>query len=414
MTAPARRRATPRTPETTPDAGPGTAPAPPSLPIGLLAFTAGAAVANLYYNQPLLPAIGRAFGVADGRVGLVATATQVGYAAGLLLFVPLGDVVERRRLIVTLLVVVAVALGAVAAAPGLGWLLGASLALGLTTVVPQVVVPFAAGLAPEAQRGRVVGRIMSGILIGILAARVLAGALAGVAGWRAPYVVASALMLVLAAALARLLPRVPPGLHLPYGALLRSLATLARTEPVLRDAAAIGALNFLAFSAFWTTLAFRLETPPLHYGSAVAGLFGLVGIVGALAAPLVGHRADRSTPRRTVGVGLVVLAASYLLFLLAGHTLLGLVVGVIVVDAGMQVVNVSNQARIYALPARAHSRLNTVYMGAYFVGGSAGSALGVWAWDRWQWAGVCGVALAAIALAAAVYERGRRSPAVTA
>jgi predicted MFS family arabinose efflux permease len=153
----------------------------------------------------------------------------------------------------------------------------------------------------------------------------------------------------------------------------------------------------------------RLERPPRGYGSTVAGLFGLVGIVGAMAAPLVGRLADRSTPRSTVGYGLAVVAASYALFLVAGHTLLGLVVGVIVVDAGMQVVNVSNQARIYALPQHAHSRLNTVYMVTYFAGGSLGSALGVWAWERWRWTGVCTLALAARALAFVVYERGRRT-----
>jgi predicted MFS family arabinose efflux permease len=228
------------------------------------------------------------------------------------------------------------------------------------------------------------------------------------AGWRTMFAIASALMLVLAVALARMLAPAPPTATMPFGALLRSLVTLARAEPVLRDASAIGALCFLAFSAFWTTLAFRLELPPLHYGSTVAGLFGLVGVVGASAAPLVGRFADRRSPRDTVGVGLAVLALSYVLFLLFGHTIAGLVAGVIIVDAGMQVVGVSNQARIYALPEAAHSRLNTVYMVTYFVGGSLGSALGVWAWGRWRWTGVCVVALAAVAVAIALYARGRR------
>lgn len=344
----------------------------------------------------------------NGRVGLVSTATQVGYAVGLLLFVPLGDSVERRRLIVSLTAAVAIALGLVAAAPNVWWMAVASFAVGVTTVVPQVIIPFAAGLSAPELRGRVVGRVMGGLLVGILAARVLAGAVGAVAGWRTMFALAAAIMLALAVVLARALPPVPAQATMRYGALLRSLVTIARREPVLRDASLIGALCFLAFSAFWTTLAFRLELAPLHYGSTVAGLFGLVGIVGASAAPFVGRLADLRTPRSTVGVGLAVLATAYLLFLLAGHTILGLVIGVIVVDAGMQAVGVSNQARIYRLPAEAHNRLNTVYMVSYFAGGSLGSALGVWAWGAWRWTGVCAVALGALAAALLVYARGRK------
>ncbi|HET7459023.1 MAG TPA: MFS transporter [Gemmatimonadaceae bacterium] len=380
-----------------------------AVPVGVLSLAGGAAVANLYYCQPLLPQIGRDFALANGRVGLVSTAAQIGYAVGLLVFVPLGDVVERRRLIVSLLVAVSIALAGCALAPGFGWLAAASFAVGLTTVVPQVVIPFAAALTPAESRGRVVGRLMGALLIGILGARVVAGAVGQVAGWRAMFAIASALMLALAVALWRMLAPSPPVATMPFGALLRSLVTLARAEPVVRDASAIGALCFLAFSAFWTTLAFRLELPPLHYGSTVAGLFGLVGVVGASAAPLVGRFADRSSPRSTVGIGLAGLAISYVVFLLMGHTIAGLVVGVILVDAAMQVVGVSNQARIYRLAAAAHSRLNTVYMVSYFAGGSVGSALGVWAWGLWRWTGVCVVAIAAVATAAALYWRGRRT-----
>ncbi len=390
----------------TPAADPAAEPAPP-IPVGVLAFAGGAAVANLYYSQPLLPAIGRSFGVSGGRMGLVATVTQVGYAIGLLVFVPLGDAVERRRLIVSLTVAVAVALACAALAPNAGLLAAASLAIGITTVVPQLIIPFAAGLAGPTRRGMVVGRIMAGVLIGILGARVLAGVVGELLGWRAMFGIASGMMLVLAAVLGRLLPHAPPAAALPYRELMRSLLPLARAEPVLRDAALLGALVFVGFSALWTTLAFRLELAPLHYGSTVAGLFGLVGIVGASAAPLVGKLADRRPPRFTVGVGLVVLAVSYLLFWVAGGTIVGLIVGVIVVDAGMQVVNVSNQARIYGLRPEAHSRLNTVYMVSYFAGGAVGSALGVWAWGVARWSGVCALTLGATALAGLVFLRGR-------
>jgi predicted MFS family arabinose efflux permease len=378
----------------------------PALPIRLLAFTAGAVVANLYYSQPLLPQIGRTFGILDGRVGLVSTAAQVGYAVGLLFFVPLGDIIERRRLIVALMVAVAIALAAAAGAPSVGFLVAASFAIGVTTVVPQIVIPFAAGLVDTSSRGRVVGRVMGGLLIGILAARVISGAIGAVAGWRTVFALAALLMALLAIVLSRMLPSEEQRARVPYGALLRSLVTVAKSQPVVRDAGMIGGLCFLAFSAFWTTLAFRLELAPLHYGSAVAGGFGLVGIVGASAAPLVGKRADRTTPRSTVGIGVGIVVASFILFALAGATLAGLVIGVILLDAGMQAVGVSNQTRIYRLPAAEHSRLNTVYMVTYFVGGSIGSALGVWAWQQWQWTGVCAVSLASVGAALLVYWRG--------
>ncbi len=380
----------------------------PALPIRLLAFTAGAVVANLYYAQPLLPQIGRTFGLVDGRVGFVSTAAQVGYAVGLLFFVPLGDVIERRKLIVALLIGVAIALAAAAGAPTVGFLIVASFAIGVTTVVPQIVIPFAAGLVDASSRGRVVGRVMGGLLIGILAARVISGAIGAFTSWRVVFALASVLMAILAVALSRSLPTELPRGHVPYGVLMRSLVTVVKTQPIVRDAGAIGALCFLAFSAFWTTLAFRLELAPLHYGSAVAGGFGLVGIVGASAAPLVGRRADKTTPRHTVGIGLVIVIASFILFTVAGATLAGLVIGVILLDAGMQAVGVSNQTRIYRLPAAEHSRLNTVYMVTYFIGGSIGSALGVWAWEGWRWTGVCSVSLAAVGAAALVYWRGGR------
>jgi predicted MFS family arabinose efflux permease len=249
---------------------------------------------------------------------------------------------------------------------------------------------------------------MSGLLIGILAARVVAGSIGAVAGWRAMFALAAALMVILAFVLARRLPSEAPRSAVPYRTLMKSLVTVARAQWVVRDAGLIGALSFFAFSAFWTTLAFRLELAPLHYGSAVAGAFGLVGIVGASAAPLVGRVADKRTPRMTVGLGLIIVAASFASFAVGGATLAGLVVGVILLDAGMQAIGVSNQTRIYRLPAEQHSRLNTVYMVTYFTGGSLGSAAGVWAWDHWRWAGVCTVSLVAVAASAAVYLAGMR------
>jgi predicted MFS family arabinose efflux permease len=380
----------------------------PTLPpsrrlIWLLTVSTGASVASLYYNQPLLSDIAQTFRSSSRAVGSIATLTQAGYAVGLLLFVPLGDIVERRRLITTLLCIVAVALLGMGLAPTLGIAIAASFAIGVTNVVPQLILPFAAGLAPPAMRGRIVGQVVAGLLVGILAGRAVAGVVSDLAGWRAVYIGASATMLLLALLLRRMLPLALPTISVTYGALIRSLGTLFRGEPIIRDAALMGALTFASFSAFWTTLAFRLQEPPLHYGSAVAGAFGLIGLAGAAAAPLAGRIADKRSPRRTVGIALLGNIAAWIVLLFFGHTLAGIALGVLLLDAATQAAQVSNQARVYALPAEAHSRFNTIYMVLYFVGGAAGSALSVVAWDAYGWNGVCAVSLGALFVAYAVY-----------
>jgi predicted MFS family arabinose efflux permease len=375
----------------------------------LLTLAAGLSVANLYYNQPLLSDIAITFHASASSVGLIATLTQAGYALGLLLFVPLGDSMERRRLIVALLIAVAIALAATAVSPSLPLLVAASFAVGVTTVVPQLVIPYAAGLAPPAIRGRIVGQVVGGVLIGILVGRVVAGGIGHLTGWRSVFADASVAMLLLALALWRLLPLAPPVAGaLPYGRLLRSLVPLFRREPVIRDTALIGALTFASFSAFWTTLAFRLQTPPLAYGSGVAGAFGLLGVIGAAAAPLAGRLADRRSPRATVGIALLVNLAAWLVLLAAGHTLVGIAAGVILLDAGTQAAQVSNQARVYALPAEAHGRLNTIYMVCYFIGGAIGSAAATALWVRSGWAGVCGIGIGALTLALLWHRVGER------
>lgn len=376
----------------------------PSL-LWLLTVTAGVAVANLSYNQPLLPEIARTFAISDARAGIVATLTQAGYAAGLLFVVPLGDMVDRRRLVLTTLLAVAVALVGVATAPSFALVAAASCLVGLTTVAPQLVIPFAAGLAAPQARGRAVGHIMSGLLVGILGGRVLAGFIGQVAGWRVMFAVAAALVLSLAAILARWLPGAAPRRGMSYPALLRSLWPLVRTQPVLREAALLGALFFASFSALWTTLAFALKAPPLHYGSTVAGLFGLLGVAGALTAPIAGRYADRSSPRRTVAAAAGLNALAWIAMLVAGRTLAGLAMGVLLLDASTAAAQVSNQSRIYSLPAHAHSRLNTVYMVAYFVGGSLGSVVGAAAWQAGRWTGVCLIGLLSMTIAAAVLLR---------
>ena len=323
--------------------------------------------------------------------------TQIGYAVGILLFVPLGDLMERRRLIVTMLGATALALGLAAMSPSMTWLIGASFAIGMTAIAAQIMVPFAAQLANPQERGRVVGTVMSGVLIGILLARTVSGFVGATLGWRAMYWLASGVMVLLAVTLFSVLPKNQPSLRVSYPRLMGSLFKLVRKQPVLREASMIGAMSFGAFSAFWSTLVFLLEQPPYHYGSEVTGLFGLVGVVGAAAAPLVGKLADRSSPSLTVGLGITITTSSFLVFWGLGHQLWGLVVGVILLDLGVQTTQISNQARIYSLPPEFHSRLNALYIMFYFVGGAIGSFLGAYGWSRWQWNGVCALSLLMLA-----------------
>ncbi len=377
--------------------------------VWIMAIACGGTVANIYYNQPLLAQMGQNFHVSSGQMGLIPTLTQIGVALGMFLFVPLGDMLERRRLIVTMLGVTACALVGAAVSPSFGLLAVASLAIGVTSIEPHLIVPFAANLAGQKQRGQVVGSVMSGLLIGILLARTVSGFVGATLGWRAMYWIASGLMVGLAIVLGKFLPLNHPLSTMSYWQLLRSLPGLIREQPVLRESALFGAMLFGAFSAFWTTLVFLLAVPPYHYGSEVAGLFGLVGVVGASAAPLTGRLADRKSPRLTVFLGIAITMSSFVVFWLFGEQLLGLIVGVILLDLGVQSGHVSNQARIYNLSPEVHSRLNTVYMVSYFLGGALGSSLGAYGWSVWQWNGVCLVGLSMLTVAFAAYFRGRKA-----
>jgi predicted MFS family arabinose efflux permease len=385
-----------------------TSPGRGSSALALLALTAGATVANIYLLQPLLAIVAREFATTPRAVGVVSMLTQVGYGSGMFFFVPLGDVLERRRLMLVLLGAATVALLAAAAAPSLPLLALASLAIGITSVVPQLAVPLAAHLAPPAERGRAVGTVMGGLLVGILLARTASGFLGAHLGWRAVYFIAAGLMLVLAAALRGFLPRSPPEVSLPYPALLRSLFTLLAEEPVLREAALLGALGFAAFSVFWSTLAFFLEAR-FGLGADVAGLFGVLGAAGALAAPLVGRRADRTSPRASAGLMLAIALAGFGALAATGHHLAGLVVGVLLLDVGVQGNHVSNLARVHARRPEARSRMNTVYMVTYFVGGSVGTAAGTWAWTGHGWAGVCAAGAGFVLAALGVWAAGGRT-----
>ncbi|ALW87150.1 MFS transporter permease [Hymenobacter sedentarius] len=368
--------------------------------VWLMAVTCGLVVANIYYNQPLLAAIGRTFRLSDSSASLVATATQIGYTLGMLLVVPLGDKLERKRMMLLMLLGAALCMGLAAWAPSFAVLAGASVLLGIFSAVPQLLVPMAAHLAPEASRGRIVGRVMSGLLIGILLSRTVSGYVGLHLGWRAMFEIGAGLMVLLAALLAWKLPTDQPTFTGSYGSLMKSLLTLTREQAPLRRAALVGASLFAAFSVFWTTLAFYLEGAPFHYGSDVAGFFGLIGAFGALAAPLAGKTADTKGPDYTIALGIVLALVAYAILGFGGLYVAGLVIGVILLDVGVQATHISNQSMIFSLVPEARSRLNTVYMTAYFTGGSLGSILGGLAWVHGGWPGVCfvGGALTAVAL----------------
>jgi predicted MFS family arabinose efflux permease len=369
----------------------------------LLAVGCGLAVANNYYHQPLLPQIAHGVQVPEVWAGYLPALNQAGFALGLLLFVPLGDLCERRRLVVLSLGAAAVMLIVVALAPNFSVLATASFTLGLVGIAVQLLIPLAAHLAPPADRGRVVGAVMGGMLGGVLLSRTLSGVVGQALGWRAMYGLAAAVTFGLLLALRAALPQSQPSARLSYPALLRSMAGLLREEPILRESCVFGAATFGAFSAFWANLAFHLTGPPFGYGSEVVGLFGLIGVVGVAAAPLVGRAADKGNPRNLVGLGIVITALSFVPLGLGGASLWGMVAGVVLLDLGVQVAHVSNQARNQSLRPEARNRLNTVYMVAYFVGGVVGSSLGATGWAAAGWGGVCAVGGLLPALAFGVF-----------
>ena len=369
--------------------------------VWLMAITVGVIVANIYYIQPLLRIIAGNFDLTVDRAGALAMLSQVGTALGMLFFVPLGDKFERRSLILCLLVGTFSSLVGMALAPNVAWLAIAAFALGTFSANVHVVVPFAAHLAAPAQRGRVVGMVVAGILMGVLLARTFSGIVGAALGWRAVYALSAGAILVLGIVVRCRLPTSHPETKITWRELMTSTLALARQHALLRESALLGALFFAAFSAFWTTLVFFLAGPPYEFTnpSSAAGLFGLVGAVGAAAAPALGHVADRRGPRFTVFIALWLTVLSFLFMGFFGRNLLGLIAGVIFMDLGVQCGYVSNQTRIYGIDPAARSRLNTVYMFCYFVGGGLGSLGGAICWHAFGWWGVCGLGATAIAIA---------------
>jgi len=366
----------------------------------VMALTAGLVVANNYYNQPLLAALAVSFHVTEQSASTVAALTQFGYALGMFLLLPLGDKIERRRLVTIMLALACIMLLLFARAADFRLLLVFAFFIGFTSIVPQILPPFAAKLAGPEKAGEAVGLVMGGLLLGILLSRFVSGQIGTWLGWQAVYYMAAVIMVILLFALRVLLPAAKPTFTGNYISLLASLTVLVRRHPVLRIISLAAALQFGAFSIFWTTLAFYLSSLHRGYTSSDAGLFALVGAAGVMAAPAAGRMSSRIKPITLLLIGGVLMMLSFLSFALSFGNVLALIPGIIIMDLGMQVSHVISMNRNYQLDLQAVSRLNTLYMVTRFLGGALGTLVGGIVWQQGHWYGVCiaGTSFCAIAL----------------
>ncbi|PRY01017.1 MFS transporter [Allonocardiopsis opalescens] len=384
--------------------------------VGTMAFATGAVIANLYYAQPLVDTLARVFQADSDAIGLTITVTQIGYALGLALLVPLGDLIERRKLLAALLAAATLGMAAMALAPSLIVFGAAAAVVGLTSVAVQVIVPFAHVLAAKGQQGRVVSTVMSGLLMGILLSRTVAGLVAEAFGWQAVFGLGAVLTALIAVVLWRALPTVAPTVTMRYPALLGSVLRLVREEPVLRLRMLYGALTFSTFSVFWTSAGFLLAGDPYNWNEAQIGLFALFGVAGALAAKFAGGLADRGWVHLTTGAYLLITALSYLLIGWGAVSVVALAIGVLLMDMGVQGTHINNQSLIFALRPDARSRLNTAYMVSYFISAAVGSALSAVVYVAYDWIGVAVLgglfpALACVVWAVEHFSRSRREAA---
>ena len=363
------------------------------LHLWVMTIATGLVVANIYYNQPLLADISKDFKVSQAQGGMLAMLTQSGYAVGMLFTVPLGDMLERKRLIMFEFFMTIVALLLAAWSPSIHILMLASFLIGAFSVIPQLIVPMAAHLSNPEQRGKTIGFVMSGLLIGILLSRTVSGYIGAHLGWRAMFFIAAALMIILWIALYFFLPEVYPEYKGNYKELMKSLIDLIKEEPQLRAAAIRGALCYACFSGFWTTLVFLLKEPQYNLGSEAAGAFGLAGAFGAIAASQMGRLSDKGNSQILTAVSISLVVFSYVIFGFSTSNMLLLIAGVIIMDMGVQATHISNQAAIFSLRPDARNRLNTVYMVTYFIGGAAGTFLASQAWHLYKWKGVVAMGL---------------------
>ncbi|WP_246197609.1 MFS transporter [Chitinophaga agrisoli] len=354
-----------------------------------MAACSGLVVANIYYCQPLIVLIAKDFRIPESRAGRIAWLTQIGYACGLLLLVPLGDIMERRKQILGCMVAAMLSLALAAMSPSFGVLQIASFLIGASSISAQLILLLGAHLADDDKRGSVIGTIMAGVIVGILASRSISGTLGAIFGWREIYFMAAGICAVLVVLMRLRFPQSMPSFKGTYGQLMASLIYYIRTQPALRQASFRNFMSFAALSAFWVTMVLFLSSAPFHYSSATIGLFGLAGAASALASPLVGKRSDNKGSFMNIWIGLAMELISFAAFYFTGNGLFLLIVGIILVDVGHQTIQISNQTIIYSIMPEARNRFNTVFMTSTFIGGACGSAIGIGLWNIGHWPLFC-------------------------
>jgi predicted MFS family arabinose efflux permease len=370
----------------------------------LMSFCTGLIVANIYYCQPLIILIAREFNLTESDAGQITYLTQAGYAIGLFLLVPLGDMFERKKQILIITGVAVLSLLIAGFSPSFLILQIASVLIGASSIVPQLILPMAANLSTDENRGHTIGIIMSGLLVGILGSRAISGSIGYIWGWRAMFLIAAGLCFLLLFLMYNRFPQSLPSFSGTYKKLMATMFSYIKTEPVLRETSIINFLAFAVLSSFWTTMVLFLASPPFNYQSLQIGLFGIAGAAGALAAPLVGKLSGGRNPRKNIRYGLVMQFISIVAFYFTGTNLFLFIAGIILIDIGQQAIHVTNQTRIYALIPEARNRLNTIFMSVSFIGASSGSALGLWLWDNGQWPAYCWGAALVILLNLGIYR----------
>lgn len=370
----------------------------------LMAFCTGLIVANIYYCQPLVILIAKDFKLSESDAGSITFLTQAGYAIGLFLLVPLGDMFEKKKQILFTTALAIVALIIAGFSKSFFLLELASVLIGACSIVPQLILPLTASLSNDENRGANIGIVMSGLLVGILASRAVSGVIGDLLGWRAVFLIAAAICTLLIFLMAIRFPKNLPTFKGTYNELMRSMFGYIKTQPVLREASLINFFAFIVIMGFWTTMVLYLANPPHQFSTYQIGLFGVAGAAGALAAPLVGKLSGGNNPRKNLMIGFILELISVALFYFTGHSVFLFVVGIILIDIGQQAIHVTNQTRIYTLVPEARNRLNTIFMSVSFVGAACGSALGLWLWSLGGWTIFCIGVTAIILLNMLIYQ----------
>lgn len=355
----------------------------------LIAIGCGVIVANLYYCQPLLGEFSRYFGVSEESSSFVNICSQLGYGLGLFFIVPLGDMLARRGLLIRMHLLAALSLIGVGFSPDINWLYVFSVFVGITSTACQVFIPLAMHLADDDERGKVLGVILGGLLTGILLSRSLSGFVAEYIGWQSVYFISAGFMVIMTFLIWKYIPGEAPSFQGTYWKLMVSLFSLFKEQSVIRESAWIGACLFGAISGFWATMAFFLEKPPYQYSLSVIGLFGVIGAGGALVAPFIGKITDKYGPFKPMKAGIFLMLSGYVILLAAKSGIALMIIGIVLIDMGLQSTHIPNLSRNYALLPEARTRLNTIYMTFFFIGGTIGSSLGSIAWNKSGWSGVC-------------------------